>query len=771
MKKQLGLLLGFLFWANLAWAAFPAFTVKDIRLQGMQHIEPSIVFRNFPISSGDIVTQPSLSAAVKRLYRSGYFQNIEVERAANVLVLKIIERPAVSKIRLKGNKVLKTESLLDGLQASGLKEGVVFKRSALLKIKTDLQNVYASQGRYNAKIETEIEAISGNRVAVNINITEGRIALINHINIVGNSVFADDELKDLFQSSLSSMWSWISKKDRYSRERLSADIERMRSHYLDRGYIDFKVSSTQVSISPDKRSVFISINVSEGAKFTVGKIRLKGPLVVSELDLKNAVKIKTGNAFSRQMLSDSREAMVTVLGNSGYMFADIQPVPNKVDENKVDIDFFLRPGKRTYVRRINIKGNERTADLVIRRQMQQMEAAIASSENITKSKQSLDRSGYFSQVDISTTPVPGTDDQIDVDLTVQEQASGNFTASLGFSQTEKVILDFGVSQENFLGTGNRVSANFTKSDSKKEISIDYTNPFYTVDGVSRGFDVFLRNEDFDENSSSKYKIDAYGAGVTFGYPINEFQRLSVRFGAEKVKVEPNDITSAEVTNYINANGDNFTNTNATFYWNENRMNRSLFPTSGRKQTVSFEVSIPGSDLSYYRLAYKGSWIKPLEESEKWLIGARGNIGYANKLGDEEFPFFKNYFSGGIGSMRGVSSYSLGPRDSLDDPIGGNVMVTGGLDLVFPMVGLNDPKKYRTSLFVDFGGVYTTDCLKGNVSSRCNEGVNIDDLKYSTGIGFTWITPLGPLTFSYATLLNKKDGDEERNFDFTLGGTF
>ncbi|EPJ43817.1 MAG: hypothetical protein OFPII_39380 [Osedax symbiont Rs1] len=772
MKKQLGLLIGFLFWANIAAAAFPAFKVQDIRLEGMQHIEPGLVFRNFPITAGDIVTQPSLSAAVKRLYRSGYFQNIEIDQDGQILILKIIERPAVSKIRIKGNKVLKTDVLIEGLKNSGLKEGVVFKRSAIEKIKTELKNVYASQGRYNAIVDIKVEAISGNRVAVNVDITEGRIAKINHINIIGNNVYANEELTELFQSRLPSMWSWFSKDDRYSRERLLADIETMRSYYLDRGYINFKVESTQVSISPDKRSVFISINIVEGDKFRIGKLNVKGELVVSEESLRKVIKLKTGDTFSRQRLSASREAMIEVLGNSGYMFADIQPNPNKVDEATVDIDFYIRPGKRTYVRRINIRGNEKTADLVIRRQLKQMESAIASSGKIKKSKETLDRSGYFSQVDIATTPVAGTDDQIDVELTVQEQSSGNFTASVGFSQSEKLILDFGISQDNFLGSGNRVSANFSQSDVKQQIRFDYTNPFYTVDGVSRGFDVFYRKEDFDENSSSKYKIDEYGAGVTFGYPINEYQRLAVRFGAENIKVTPNNLTSVEVKSYILNNGKKFTNTNATFYWNENRMNRNIFPTKGRKQSVSLEVSIPGSDLSYYRLSYNGSWIKPFSEDEKWLIGARGKLAYANTLGDKDFPFFKNYFAGGIGSMRGVSSNSLGPKDSLRDSIGGNVMVTGGVDVVFPMIGIDDPKKYRTSLFLDFGGIYATDCIAGDpAKSVCNQGIKFDDLKYSAGLGFTWLTPLGPLTFSYAKLLNKKAGDEEKSFDFTLGGTF
>ena len=769
MKKQLGLLLGFLLCTNISYAAFPAFKVKDIRLEGVVSIEPNLVFHNFPINSGEVVTQPSLSAAVKKLYKSGYFQDIEVEREADVIILKLVERPAVSKIRLKGNKVIKTKALKEGLEASGLKEGIVFKRSALEKIKTELQSVYASQGRYNAKINAKVEPLEGNRVAVNIDIKEGKVALINHINIVGNTVFDDDELKNLFESELPSMWSWFSKSDRYSRERLSADIERMRSHYLDRGYINFKVSSTQVSISPNKRSVFITVNVSEGAQFSIGNVSIKGELVVPEEKLKSRLEISSGDVFSRKEVSNTREAIVNELGKNGYMFADVQPIPSAVDDTTVDVTFHLRPGKRTYVRRINIKGNEKTADLVIRRQLQQMESALASSEKITKSKEKLDRSGYFSEVEVATKAVPGTDDQIDVDLTVKERASGNFTASVGYSQSENLILDFGVSQDNFLGTGNRVSTNITKSDVKKQIRFDYTNPFYTVDGVSRGFDVFFRKEDFAENSTSKFKIDGYGGGVTFGYPINEYQRVSVRFGAENIKIQPNNVTSEEVKNYIAANGERFTNTNATLSWNENRMNRGLFPTDGRKQNLSLELSIPGSDLSYYRVSYNGSWIKSLTLDEKWLVGARGNFGYANKLGDKDFPFFKHYFAGGIGSMRGVSNNSLGPRDSLDDPIGGNIRVTGGADLIVPL--LEDVKKYRTSLFVDFGGIYTTDCLKGTATSTCKTGIDLGDLKYSTGIGFTWITPLGPLTFSYAKLLNKKSTDSEKTFDFTLGGTF
>lgn len=772
MKKQYGLFLGLLCWANITLAAFPAFQVQDIRLKGVQHVEPGAVFRNFPISTGDVITQPALTAAVKSLYQSGYFENIEIEREGNVLILNIVERPAVSKIRIKGNKVVKSENLLLGLENTGLKEGVVFKRSSLQKIKDDLQAVYSSQGRYNAKVDTTVVPVAGNRVAINIDIKEGAVATINHINIVGNTVFDNEELVELFNSKLPSFWSWFSKDDRYSRERLSADIETLRSYYLDRGYINFKVTSTQVSISPDKKSVFISVNVDEGQQFIIGDINIKGELVVGEESLRKVIALDSGKVFSRTDVNNSTESMKSLLGNNGYMFAEVRTVPNTVNENTVDMTFVVTPGKRTYVRRINIKGNEKTADFVIRRQIQQMESALASSEKIKKSKERLDRTGFFSTVDVATTPVPGTDDQIDVDLSVVEQASGNFTASLGFSRQESLIFGVGVSQNNFLGSGNRVSANFSKSSSQQNVSFNYTNPFYTVDGVSRGFDVFFRDEDFEESSSSKFKINEYGGGVSFGYPIDEYQRLSFRLGLENVEVEPNDETSGEIETYIANNGDNFTNAVATIGWNENRLNRSVFPTNGRKQSLSLTVAVPGSDLSYYNINYNASWIKSLSLDERWLIGARGNLGYADSMGDKEFPFFKHFFAGGIGSMRGVSGNSLGPRDDEDDPIGGNVEVTGGVDLIFPMLGLDDKTKYRTSLFVDVGGIYATECLAGgNSNSSCNEGVNFSDLKYSAGLGFTWITPLGPLTFSYAKLLNKEDGDEERTFDFTLGGTF
>ena len=776
MKKQLGLLLGFLFWANIAAAAFPVFTVQDIKLEGIQHVKPGIVFHHFPIETGNVINQQVLSAAVKKLYQSGYFQNIEVEREGDVLTLKLTERPAVSKIRLSGNKVIKTEALLEGLEQAGLKEGVVFKRSSIERIKAELQTVYASQGRYNATIDMEVIPLSSNRVAVNVEIKEGKVALISHINIVGNSVFEDEELTELFSSKLASFWSWFSKDDRYSRERLSGDVERLRSYYLDRGYLNFKITSSQVSISPDKQNVFISINIFEGAKFNFGEIRYKGELVVPETDLRQVLTIADGDTFSRQRLSDSKEKMLTVLGNSGYMFARVISVPSaNVADAVVDIEFVLRPGKRTYVRRINIKGNEKTADIVIRQQFVQMEAALASSENITKSKEALDRSGYFSTVDISTVPVPGTDDQIDVNLTVEELGSGNFTAGVGFSESEKLILEFGVSQDNFLGSGNRVSAKFSTSDIRKELSFDYVNPYYTVDGVSRGFDLYFREEDFDNDSSSNYKIDELGLGVTFGYPIDEYQRISIRLGVEKLDITPNPLgSSGEIEYYLNNNGNQFTNFNTTVYWNENRLNRGIFPSRGRKQNISLELSAPGSDLSYYRLSYDGSWIKPLSEDEKWLFGARANVAYADSLGDKEYPFFKNYFAGGIGSMRGVSANSLGPQDTLNDSIGGNARVFGGVDLIFPMPGLNDVQKYRTSLFMDVGGVFATECLKVDTSvhtSSCESGIDFDQLKYSVGLGFTWLTPLGPLTFSYATLLNEEDGDDPKRLDFTLGGTF
>jgi outer membrane protein insertion porin family len=771
MKLRLGLLFSLICWGSLAHAAITPFTVTDIRLEGLQRIEPGNVFRNFPIATGDLVSQYDLTRASRQLFGSGYFDDVELLRDGDVLVLRLKERPSVSLIRLEGNKVIQDKDLLAGLKQSGLQEGEVFKRAALDRIQLDLQRLYVAQGRYGAGVTAEVENLPGNRVALNIDIREGEVATIQHINVVGNRVFDNAELAALFELRLPSFWSFITSDDRYSKEKLSGDLERLRSYYLDRGYINFSIDSTQVSISPDRQNVYITINVTEGDQYRVRDVDLAGTMAVPQAELETELQVESGQVFSRQRMTDSQERLVRKLGDNGYMFANVSPVPTlHDDDHTVSLRYFIEPGQRTYVRRILIKGNTTTADEVVRQQLVQMEAGLASAEKIETSKDRLSRTGYFKSVDVQTRPVPGANDQVDVEYTVAEQPSGQFTAAVGFSQSDGIILQLGVQQDNFFGSGKKVGFNLSNSATLTEYSFNYTDPFYTVDGVSRGFDVFYRERDFDEDDVSSYTTDEYGAGVNFGYPIDDFQRLSFGAGFESISINTFDTTATEVEQFITEEGDDtYLNGLLRASWSDNHLNRGIFPTRGYTQSLSLEAAVPGSDLSYMKGQYRAEFFQPLNSVENWVLGAGGRIGYADSLGGNSFPFFKNYYAGGLKTVRGYKNNSLGPRDSNDDPFGGNVLAVGSMELIFPTPFISDQSGWRTLAFLDAGNVYSTDCLSG--SANCSEGIDLGDIRYSVGVGLSWLTPVGPLSVALAVPLNDQGEDDTEFFQFALGQTF
>ncbi|WP_420600082.1 outer membrane protein assembly factor BamA [Neptuniibacter sp.] len=770
MKRGIGFLLAFFLWASIAQANTASFVVEDIRLEGLQRVSPGIVFRNFPVNAGDQVTSEALARSTRQLFQSGYFDDIQLLREDSVLILQLQERPAVSLIRLEGNKVLEDEALLDGLKQTGLQEGDVFKRATLEQIKQDLVRVYASQGRYGASVETDVESLPGNRVALNINIKEGSIATIQHINIVGNSVYSDEELRDLFSLKLPNFWSFYKKDDRYARQKLSGDLERLRSYYLDSGYVNFSIDSTQVSITPDKRHVFITVNVSEGEKYTIREVDIAGDMVVSEEDLLEVVRVESGQTFSRRLITQSQDALVQRIGDEGYMFANISPAPELHDDNTVTVKFFLDPGKRTYVRRINVRGNTRTADDVIRQHLKQMEAAVASNELIEQSKIRLEKTGYFKTVNVETVPVPGTDDQVDIEYSVEEQQSGSFSASVGFSQSSGIILGFQLQQDNFLGTGKKVGVGISNSDTLTEYSYSFVDPYYTVDGVSRGFNVYYRERDFDEDNTSAFSTDEFGGGVNFGYPIDEYQRLNFGASIEQVTINTNSFsTPAEITQFLNDEGNDYLNFTLSAGWSDNHLNRGFFPTKGYSQSASIEVGIPGSDLSYYRALYNAKWYQPLTDDRYWIVSLKGRLGYGGELGDNEYPFYKHFYAGGLKTVRGYEQNSLGPRDSLDDPFGGDVMITGGAEFIFPVPFVKDKSSWRTLFFVDGGNVFDSNC--SSVSTNCEDGVKLDELRFSAGFGLSWLTPIGPLSIALSVPLNDKEDDETEVFQFALGQTF
>ncbi|XOB91110.1 outer membrane protein assembly factor BamA [Pseudomonadota bacterium 24LQ007] len=746
------------------------FTVADIEVEGLQRVSAGSVFSAFPVNIGERMDETRLAEAIKDLFRTGLFTDIQASRDEGVLILSVRERPSISSIEIEGNKNIETEMLMDALAGAGLEEGQVFRRATLEKLELEILRSYIAQGRYNARVKATAEELPRNRVAIRLDINEGSVAAIQHINIVGNEDFSDEELIDLFELRTSSWWNSLTNKDKYARERLSGDLESLRSFYLDRGYLDFNVESSQVSISPDKQEVFIAISVNEGPQYTISDIRLRGELIVGEEELRKFIPVKEGDVFSRAQMTAISEALSFRLGREGYAFANVNAVPEPGEDNTAAVTFFVEPGKRAYVRRVNFDGNVSTKDEVLRQEMTQMEGGVASSDRIEFSKTRLERLGFFQTVDVETVPVPGTDDLVDVNYSVQEQPTGSLSASVGFSQNSGVILGASVSENNFFGTGKRVSFGVNVSDSVKSANVSYLDPYYTVDGVSRGFSLFARETDYEEEDISSYLLDEYGGRVTFGYPTDSITRLNFGAGVTQSNIKPGVFSAQEVRDFIADEGDSFTNYFLFGSWRRSTLNRGVLPTKGYSHSLSLDVAVPGSDLTFYKATHKTDFYFPLTDSANWVFRARSEIGYGDGYGDRsQMPFFEHFYSGGYGSVRGYEANSLGNKaeraagDFSDpDPFGGNVLTEGGLELIFPTPFAGDSRSMRTSFFVDAGQVFDTE-----------RGFDpeLGEVRTSAGVSFQWITAVGPLAFSLAKPLNDKSGDDTQVFQFSLGQTF
>ncbi|WP_456490184.1 outer membrane protein assembly factor BamA [Marinobacter nauticus] len=746
------------------------FTVADIEVEGLQRVSAGSVFSAFPVNIGERMDETRLAGAIKDLFRTGLFTDIQASRDEGVLILSVRERPSISSIEIEGNKNIETEMLMDALAGAGLEEGQVFRRATLEKLELEILRSYIAQGRYNARVKATAEELPRNRVAIRLDINEGSVAAIQHINIVGNEDFSDEELIGLFELRTSSWWNSLTNKDKYARERLSGDLESLRSFYLDRGYLDFNVESSQVSISPDKQEVFIAISVNEGPQYTISDIRLRGELIVGEEELRKFIPVKEGDVFSRAQMTAISEALSFRLGREGYAFANVNAVPEPGEDNTAAVTFFVEPGKRAYVRRVNFDGNVSTKDEVLRQEMTQMEGGVASSDRIEFSKTRLERLGFFQTVDVETVPVPGTDDLVDVNYSVQEQPTGSLSASVGFSQNSGVILGASVSENNFFGTGKRVSFGVNVSDSVKSANVSYLDPYYTVDGVSRGFSLFARETDYEEEDISSYLLDEYGGRLTFGYPTDSITRLNFGAGVTQSKIKPGVFSAQEVRDFIVDEGDSFTNYFLFGSWRRSTLNRGVLPTNGYSHSLSLDVAVPGSDLTFYKATHRTDFYFPLTDSANWVLRARTEIGYGDGYGDRsQMPFFEHFYSGGYGSVRGYEANSLGNKaeraagDFSDpDPFGGNVLTEGGLELIFPTPFAGDSRSMRTSFFVDAGQVFDTE-----------RGFDpeLGEVRTSAGVSFQWITAVGPLAFSLAKPLNDKSGDDTQVFQFSLGQTF
>lgn len=768
-----------------------SFVVADIRLEGLQRVSAGTVFEAFPVNTGEQVDSQRLVEASRRLFRSGLFDDVRLLREGNVLVIQVVELPTITGIEISGNKAIQTDMLLDGLKQSGLAEGLVFKRSTLERIALELERQYVSQGRYDARITTEVERLPRNRVALNIQVKEGSVASIEHINIVGNQAFSDTELLKQLQLKTRNFWSWYASDDKYSREKLSADLETLRSWYLDRGYIRFNIESTQVSLSPNKEGVYITISITEGEVYSVSDIKVAGNLVVPEEDLRRLILIRPEDTFSRQMITYTSELMSKRLGNEGYTFAKVDGIPKINDADRtVELTFFVEPGKRTYVRSINFTGNESTIDEVLRREMLQMEGGWASTDKIDAGKDRLNQLGFFKTVNVDTPVVAGTDDMIDVNYHVEEQLSGSLNFNIGYAGGSGMILGTSISQNNLFGTGNRMSLGVQKNDYTQSYNFSFLDPYYTIDGVSRGFNLFYRETDFSQlNTVSDYQTNVAGGNVTFGYPISYRQRLSFSLGYSNTEMVEGSFVPKEISDFVTREGRDFDEYTLGLNWRYNSLNRGLFPTAGTEHRVAADIAVPGSDLSWYKLNYTANYYLPL--AREWSLRLRTDLGYGDGYGDNDgLPFFKNFRSGGIGSVRGYRSNSLGPKgltyvtDSSGNPVfletdralGGNVLVETSLELIFPLPFIEDRRSVRSVVFVDAGNAFNTNCYEPTdplvpEHPFCSSGVNLSDLRLSTGVGLTWVTAIGPLTFTYSFPLNEQDGDRTEGFEFSLGQVF
>lgn len=774
-----------------------SFTISDIRVNGLQRVSAGSVFGALPLNVGDAADDGRLVEATRALFKTGFFQDIQLGREGNVLVVSVVERPSISAIEIEGNKAIKTEDLLAGLQQSGLAEGEIFQRATLEGVRNELQRQYVAQGRYSATIETEVVAQPRNRVALKIKINEGSVAAIKHINVVGNTVFPEEDLIDLFELKTTNWLSFFRNDDKYAREKLSGDLERLRSYYLDRGYINMDITSTQVSITPDKKDVYVTVNIAEGERYTVREVKLSGDLKVPQQEVEALLLAKEGQVFSRKVMTTTSELITRRLGNEGYTFANVNGVPQAHDEdNTVSITFVVDPGNRAYVNRVNFRGNTKTEDEVLRREMRQMEGGWASTYLIDQSKTRLERLGFFKEVNVETPQVPGTEDQIDVNYSVEEQPSGSIMASVGFAQNAGLILGGSISQNNFLGTGNRVSLGLTRSEYQSRYNFGFVDPYWTEDGVSLGYNAFYRTADYDEldYDVSSYSVDSLGGGVNIGYPISETARLSFGLSVQQDDLDTGRYTVDEIYDFMDEEGDSFLNFKGSIGWSESTLNRGVLATRGHSQSLVFETTLPGSDLSFYKLDYNGQLFVPM--SKDYTLRMHTRLGYGDAYGStSRLPFYEHYYAGGFNSVRGFEDSSLGPRSTpsraydssgnllpegscdssgrcTDDqdplPFGGNVLVQGGLEVLFPMPFVKDQRSLRTSVFWDVGNVFDTNCPSG--SEECSD-IDFGDMASSVGVGLTWITAMGPLSFSLAMPVMKPDDADTQVFQFSLGQTF
>ena len=742
--------------------AVEQFTISDIRVEGLTRLTPGTVFNYLPMKVGDEFNDQRSGEAVRSLFKTGLFEDVRLERDGNILVVVVVERPAIGTITLNGNEEIESDDLIDSLRQIGFAEGRVFDKSQLDALERELQRQYFSLGKYAVEIESTVTEIDDNRVSVVIDISEGVAAKIKQINIVGNKDFKEKKLLKQFQLSTTTWLSFFTKVDQYSKQKLAADLESLRSFYLDNGYLNFNIESTQVSITPDKKDIYITVNITEGDQFLVSEVKISGTLIVPEKDLFEVVEIFEGDLFSRKFVTSSTKNITDVIGDQGYAFANVNAVPDIDQENKtVKLSFFVDPGKRVYARRINFAGNDTTRDEVLRREMRQLEGSWVSTTKVERGKIRLQRLGFFKTVTVETPPVAGTTDQVDVTYTVEEAPSGQLSAGLGFSQAQGLILQTRIAQNNFLGSGKNVSFAFNNSDVNTEYSLAYTNPYWTIDGISRGFSGFYRETNATNANITRFDSEVLGAGVNFGIPVTEFNFFFTSFNFESTKISPDSVAAEEVLDFINENGDSFNILRWNSSFSYDTRNKAILPDSGMLHRITTELGIPnfGDSLEFYKVAYRTQFFTELVAD--YIFSFRGDIGYGDGYSStESLPFFENFYAGGPRSVRGYEENTLGPKDSIGRPLGGNFRIFGGVEVFLPIPFLDDVDNLRISTFVDAGNVYGTD-----------DEIDFGELRYSAGLSGIWVSPFGQISVSIAQPFGDKSGDELQQFQFTFGTAF
>lgn len=740
-----------------AWAA-DAFEIRDIRLEGLQRIAPGTVFTYLPLRIGETVDEQRSAEILRTLYQTGFFKDIRLARDGDVLVLDFVERPSIATISFSGNEDISEEQLNAVLKDVGLIEGRIFNRSLLEKIQQELERQYFSQGKYGVEISSSITEVERNRVEIKIEIKEGEAARIHQVRIIGNKAFTTERLQGDFELGEKSLLAPFSSRDKYSKQKLVGDLEVLRSYYLDRGYIDFTIESTQVSIAPDKQGVYITVNLTEGDQYSVSEVKLAGDLIVPEAELHGLLQIAAGEIFSRKAVTESSAAINDRLGQEGYAFANVNAVPDIDKENKsVSLTFFVDPGKRVYVRRINVDGNTKTHDEVIRREIRQMEGGWVSTQKINRSRTRIQRLGYIQDVNVETLPVANSFDQVDVNLKIKEGPSGSLQAGAGYGTTGAVF-NLSVTEQNFLGTGKNLKLEFDNSRATTVYNLSYTNPYYTLDGISRGVSVYSRTTDAEKADVASYFKDEVGASVNYGFPLSEFNTARLGLSVEHTKIGTGSDTPPSITTWLAENADVFDTYKLNLTWTHDGRNRILFVDEGMLQRLTFNVVMPGSEIEYFTVNHKQQWYSPFMGRSILLL--ESNLGFGDGYGStSELPFFENFYLGGINTVRGFRSNSLGPREN-GKVIGGTRKVQGSMEVIMPSPFEEYEKSFRWSYFIDGGNVFGT-----------HQDIDLNEFRASHGVAAQWMTPVGIMTFSYGWPLRSEPGDELQRFQFTIGAPF